>query len=113
MSFHVGVKKRTPNVTGIIALSQRKAGTFFIATNGGVDRPLQQGNGSRGGRQCPVRPPTPEVAAVRVSPLLASWRAIHLSPSTGRQRHPDHCAYNRSQRRQHHQIGRASCRERV
>src|ERR1039458_7149910 len=27
MSFHVGVKKRTPNVTGMIALSQRKAGT--------------------------------------------------------------------------------------
>src|ERR1017187_9841400 len=27
MSFHVGVKKRTPNVTGISALSQRKAGT--------------------------------------------------------------------------------------
>src|ERR1019366_3919170 len=52
--------------------------TFFIATNGGVDRPFrgdppdtqdsrqQQGNGGRGGRQCPVRSPTPEVAAVRV-----------------------------------------------
>jgi hypothetical protein len=26
MSFHVGVKKRTPNVTGIGALSQREAG---------------------------------------------------------------------------------------
>jgi hypothetical protein len=47
MSFHVGVKKRTPNVTGIGALSQRKAGTFFIATNGGVNRPLQQRNGGR------------------------------------------------------------------
>src|ERR1035437_11021982 len=52
--------------------------TFFIVTNSGVDRPFrgdppdtqdyrkQQGNGGRGGRQCPVRPPTPAVAAVRV-----------------------------------------------
>src|ERR1017187_10015353 len=52
--------------------------TFFIVTNGGVDGPFrgdppdtqdsrkQQGNGGRGGRLCPVRPPTPEVAAVRV-----------------------------------------------
>src|ERR1035438_7889259 len=30
MSFHVGVKKRTPNVTGISALSQRKAGTGWM-----------------------------------------------------------------------------------
>src|ERR1035438_2551191 len=30
MSFHVGVKKRTPNVTGISAVSQRKAGTGWM-----------------------------------------------------------------------------------
>src|SRR5450759_2725501 len=44
----------------------------------------------------------PPSLAPGLSPLLASWRAIHLSPSTGRQHCPDHCAYYRSHRREHH-----------
>src|ERR1017187_10409774 len=52
--------------------------TFFIVTNGWVERPFradppdaqgsrkQQGNGGHRGQQCPVLPPTPEVTAVRV-----------------------------------------------
>src|ERR1039457_3043145 len=40
-----------------------------------------------------------------LSPLPASWRAIHLSPSTGRQCHADHRADKRSQRREHRFAG--------
>jgi hypothetical protein len=49
-----------------------------------------------------VRPSGGEILRLpKFSPLPASWSAIHLAPSTGRQRHPDHCAYQCSQRREH------------
>jgi hypothetical protein len=62
------------------------------------------------GRSLPRNPFDPDAPALTAdvpmligttAALLASWRAIHFSPSTGRQRHPNHCSYQRSQRRKH------------